>query len=180
MKLNLHLQLVPAGDETARVMTLEEIYRRYAPYVGRVALRLLGDRAEVDDLVQDVFVDAVRGLGTLRDPNAVRGWLAAVTTRAAARRLKRRRLRRLLRVDPPPDFSALEAPGATADQRALLACLYTVLEAQPVDARNAWILRHIEGESLGTVAVLCGCSLATAKRRIAAVHDAIAEALGNE
>jgi RNA polymerase sigma-70 factor (ECF subfamily) len=39
-----------------------------------------------------------------------------------------------------------------------------------VEQRLAWTLRHIEGERLEDVAARCGCSLATAKRRIAAAH----------
>jgi RNA polymerase sigma-70 factor (ECF subfamily) len=41
----------------------------------------------------------------------------------------------------------------------------------------AWTLRHVEGESLEEVAVLCDCSLATAKRRIASAHEKIKQRL---
>lgn len=160
-------------------MSLDAVYRRYAPYVGRIALRLLGRRAEVDDVIQDVFVDAIKGLRALRDPQAVRGWLAAVTTRVASRRLRLKRFRRWLGLEDVPDFSALEAPGATPEQRALLVCVYNVLNDVPVDARTAWILRFIEGEGLESIAAICGCSLATVKRRIAAAQAQVEEALGD-
>jgi RNA polymerase sigma-70 factor (ECF subfamily) len=55
-----------------------------------------------------------------------------------------------------------------------LAKVYAVLDALPSDERVAWSLRHVEGERLERVAELCGCSLATAKRRIAAAHQRIA------
>jgi RNA polymerase sigma-70 factor (ECF subfamily) len=51
-----------------------------------------------------------------------------------------------------------------------------VLDAVPADQRIAWTLRHIEGEQLEAVADLCGCSLATAKRRITAVSRTLEEA----
>ena len=41
---------------------LGEIYRRYAPYVAAVVLRLSGRSTELDDLVQDVFLEATRGI----------------------------------------------------------------------------------------------------------------------
>ena len=42
-----------------------------------------------------------------------------------------------------------------------------------VDQRLAWSLRYVEGEKLEQVAEHCGCSLATAKRRISAAHARI-------
>ena len=54
------LRVVRGARETSReepidVGDLDALYRRYAPYVGAVATRLLGRDSEVDDLVQDVF-----------------------------------------------------------------------------------------------------------------------------
>ena len=45
---------------------------------------------EVDDLVQDVFVEVLRGLKRLREPAAFKGWLAQITVRTATRRLRQR------------------------------------------------------------------------------------------
>jgi RNA polymerase sigma-70 factor (ECF subfamily) len=41
----------------------------------------------------------------------------------------------------------------------------------PTEQRIAWALRHVEGEALEDVARACACSLATVKRRIAAVEE---------
>jgi RNA polymerase sigma-70 factor (ECF subfamily) len=75
------------------------------------------------------------------------------------------------------DYERLAAPGAAPDERALLQKVYQLLDAQPVRERLAWCLRHVEGEPLERVAELCGCSLATAKRRIAAVQARLDRAL---
>lgn len=158
---------------------VEEIYRRYAPYVARVALRLLGQSRDLEDLVQDVFVQAMAGLSSLRDPSAIRGWLAAVTTRVVGRRLRVRKLQAFLGMDAVPHLSALEAPEASPEERALLMGLYGILESLPVAQRTAWVLRYVEEESLESVAAICGCSLAAAKRRIAAAQARIEEALAH-
>jgi RNA polymerase sigma-70 factor (ECF subfamily) len=60
----------------------------------------------------------------------------------------------------------------------LLTRMYRALDGLPVNQRLAWSLRHIEGERLETVALLCHCSLATAKRRIVAAQKVISEAVG--
>src|SRR5207253_3230020 len=77
---------------TTEPLDLDSAYRRYARYVAAVALRLIGRDDEVDDVVQEVFLTALRKLGGLRDPEAIRGWLATVTVRVAGRRLRRRRM----------------------------------------------------------------------------------------
>jgi RNA polymerase sigma-70 factor (ECF subfamily) len=55
-----------------------------------------------------------------------------------------------------------------------------VLDELPAAERLAWTLRHVEGERLEQVARQCGCSLATAKRRIAAAQDAIEQAVSDD
>jgi RNA polymerase sigma-70 factor (ECF subfamily) len=149
---------------------IELLFRRYAPYVATIAMRVLGQDAEVDDVVQDVFLAAFRGLGALSDPNATKGWLATVTVRTVRRRLRARRLRGLLRLETAPDYENVAAPGASPEEKALLARVYRVLDGVPANHRIAWTLRHIEGESLMNVAEMCGCSLATAKRWITSTH----------
>jgi RNA polymerase sigma-70 factor (ECF subfamily) len=157
----------------------DELFARYARYVARLAARLLGGGdTEVDDVVQDVFWLASRRLSSIADMVQARGWLATVTTRAVARRLRRQRFRRMFHGSPRNQ--EVPAPGATAEQRALLARLYEVLGTLPTNERLAWSLRYIEGEPLDMVAAACGCSLATAKRRIGAAKNVIDEVFGDE
>jgi RNA polymerase sigma-70 factor (ECF subfamily) len=158
------LRLVRAFEQAARD-ELEDVFRAYSRYVAAIGLRLLGTDDEVDDVVQEVFVAAIRGLRDLREPGAIRGWLATVTVRIARRKLRRRRLRAFVGLDVP-DYTHL-AVAAGQEQALLIARAYRVLDQLPVDDRIAWMLRHVEGESLESIAKICGCSLATAKRRIA-------------
>jgi RNA polymerase sigma-70 factor (ECF subfamily) len=140
--------------------------------VAQLTARLLGSGdAEVDDVVQDVFWLASRRLPKIVDMIQARGWLATVTTRVVRRRLRRRRFRRFFHVSARGE--EVPAPGATAEQRVLLARLYKVLETLSTDERLAWSLRYLEGEPLDAVATACGCSLATAKRRVSAAKKVI-------
>jgi RNA polymerase sigma-70 factor (ECF subfamily) len=136
-------------------------------------MRLLGRDDEVEDVVQDVFLIALNGLSQVREPGALRAWLATVTVRVSRERLRLRRLKSFLRFDDTPTYEDVAAPGASPEERALLAQVYAILDALPVNERIAWTLRYIEGQPLADVAALVGCSLATAKRRIAAAHNVI-------
>lgn len=157
----------------------DALFRRFAPYVGRIALSVLGAADEVEDVVQEVFVIAHRHLGAVRDRAATKAWLSRVAVRESARRLKRRRLKRILGIaGDVADSPHLADHGATPEHRAMLLSIYRVLDRMPTAERLAWTLRHVEGERLEAVAQLCGCSLATAKRRIAAASERVRAATG--
>jgi RNA polymerase sigma-70 factor (ECF subfamily) len=164
-------RLVPPDDSGAYVEpTLEALYERYASFVGAMASRILGRAVEVDDVVQDVFASAVRGLKRREDPREIRGWLAKVTVRRCVRQLRFRRVWAIVDLAPSPSYDRLADPGAGPEERQLLVEVYRALDRLPARERVAWVLRHVEGESLDRVAALCACSLATAKRRIASAH----------
>jgi RNA polymerase sigma-70 factor (ECF subfamily) len=65
----------------------------------------------------------------------------------------------------------LAAPATPPDTRETLRRLDGVLATLPAAQRVAWMLRNVEGQSLPEVASACACSLATAKRRIAAADE---------
>ncbi len=71
------------------------------------------------------------------------------------------------------DFDSIAARGVGAETRTELAALGRLLGTLPANQRIAWSLRYIEGATLEEVALTCACSLATAKRRIAAAHQRV-------
>jgi RNA polymerase sigma-70 factor, ECF subfamily len=156
----------PPLGEGVDARDFDHVFRRYSPYVARVALRLLGNDAEVDDLVQDVFLEAHRGLDAVREPAALGGWLARICVRRATRRLRRRRLLALLSLDTVSERELPLAATASPEDRAEVARLYERLDRLPADERVAWLLRHVEGESLEDMVQLCACSKSTVQRRL--------------
>ncbi len=147
-------------------LDFDSVFRRYAPYVGAIAIRILGRDEEVDDVVQDVFIQAHRGLAGLRDPRAAKAWLGRVAVRRAHRQLQRNWWRRLLRQQEPTDYADLVDPAASPEQRAEVASAYRLLEALPARTRIVWVLRQVQGETLERIAELCDCSLSTVQRRL--------------
>ncbi len=161
-----------AGDEGADAA----LYRRHADAVLALATRLLRSRDEAADVLQDTFVEALESMDSLRDPNAVRGWLFKIAVHQVHRRFRRRRLRNFLGMDTHDSgsFERIAGDDVSADVRTELALLDRALANTSHGDRIAWTLRRIEGHSLPEVAELCGCSLATAKRRIKAIDDRVA------
>jgi RNA polymerase sigma-70 factor, ECF subfamily len=170
----------PASSASQSLSTgseLERLFHNWTPYVAAIAVRLTGRDQDIEDIIQDVFVVALEGIAALRDPDRVKGWLAAVTVRVTMKRLRRRRIARAIGLASDWDPSWLQAEEASPEQRTLLTQVYRLLESFSTGERTAWSLRYLQGERLNEVARLCSCSLATAKRRIAKVQSVMEEAL---
>jgi RNA polymerase sigma-70 factor (ECF subfamily) len=168
----------PLPDEVP--LTLDAAFRAHAGFVAGVALRVLGRPSEVDDLVQDVFLCVLPRLRDLREPTALRGWLAVITARLARRRLRSRHWKIWLGVGGDHDYALLADSAASPQDRALLGELYRALDRLPVAQRLAWTLRHAEGLELAAVAEACDCSLATVKRWISAAEQALREEVDHD
>jgi RNA polymerase sigma-70 factor (ECF subfamily) len=160
-------QLVEAlrdGHPSARA----ELFDRHSLHVQRVLARVLGNDPELPDLLHDVFLRAFAGIGGLRDPAAIRGWLTSIAVFTARGCIRRRSLRRALGLasarEPAPDPVA---PVAGEDAAAAARATYAVLGRMPADERVAFALRYVDGMELTEVAQAAGCSLATIKRRLA-------------
>src|SRR4029078_5938261 len=93
------------GDRWGREM----LYRRHAAYLLAIAARLLGSRGDGEEVVQDTFVTAFEQLRTLREPAALRGWLAQIAVSMVRRRLRRGRLMRMLGLHRGADAEAVRA-----------------------------------------------------------------------
>jgi RNA polymerase sigma-70 factor (ECF subfamily) len=110
------------------------LYALYARLVHGIVLARV-PRTEVEDLVQDVFVQAMQRLGSLRDPRAFGGWLAAI-----ARNLATDHLRRAPRIaEMPRDLAA------SSDDRTEALAVLAVIRRLPEAYRETLVLRLVEG-----------------------------------
>ena len=156
---------VLSGDMRAK----STLYRKHVRYIGGMVTRLLRHHTESEDVVQDTFTIALSEIRTLRDASAFRGWLAQIAVSQVRRKLRRRRLLAALGLDsglPDAPLASMARHDTSVEVRSELVALDRVLYHLPPSQRIAWMLRHVEGESLEDVARACDCSLATAKRWI--------------
>jgi RNA polymerase sigma-70 factor (ECF subfamily) len=160
------------GDRAAE----EAIYRRHANAVANLAARMLRSRADAEDVLQETFAIALDRLDQVRDPAALKGWLLGIATSQVRRRFRRRKLLDVLGFDRNADDATLErcaSDDADPETRLELAKLERVLSGVSFEPRLAWMLRHVEGHTLPEIAAALGCSLATAKRRLAEADAAV-------
>ncbi len=154
----------------------DRLYALHARYIAGVVHRLMGTDGELEDIVQETFVDALHGLTRLEDPNAVRAWLVTVAVRRTRRLLTKRRRRMIFA------FGLLDASPTSSDPRAGSSVddLYDALGRLPTDLRLPWSLHRIERLSIPETAAACEVSAATVKRRIADAEERLTRRLGTQ
>jgi RNA polymerase sigma-70 factor, ECF subfamily len=165
-----------AGEAWAR----EALFRRYVRMVFGLVYRLVGRDDEVEDLVQECFVQALANLDRLAEPQAFGAWLTAIVVRTTHKVLRRRALTHRLglqRRRQALDVESLVASSAPADVVAELRAVYRVVEGLAPRVRVALVLRRVEGLSREEVAAAMGISVSTAKRLIVEAEVALQAAL---
>jgi RNA polymerase sigma-70 factor, ECF subfamily len=154
------------------------LWDRFSPLVRRMLRRTLGPTAEVETLLQEVFLRALRQLGSLPESAQLKPFVVAVTVRVLSGELKRNRMRRLLRLRSPwhsHDFASGDAATRTA-----LSSLYRILDGLDADARLAFTLRHFEGLQLTELASAMDASVSSAKRRLARANARVQAAVSGD
>jgi RNA polymerase sigma-70 factor (ECF subfamily) len=152
-----------SGDRSA----FGRLYDRFAPMVHGLILARV-PRSEVDDLVQEVFLQAMRRIGSLRNPDAFGPWLAAIARNRA--RDHHRSARTLVEL---PDDLAGSAP-AEADALGVLA----VIRRLPDAYRETLVLRLVEGMTGIEIAERTGLTPGSVRVNLHRGMQMLREALG--
>jgi RNA polymerase sigma-70 factor (ECF subfamily) len=144
------------GDDVA----LAELVRRTQPLVWRTCT-LLGSRGEEEDLVQEVYLRALRSLRSYRGDAPVRAWLVAIARNVCADHVRRRsrasRLMQRLHVEPTPSVDGLADAGVVDD----------LLVRLDRDRHDAFVATQLLGLSYAEAAVALGCPIGTIRSRVA-------------
>jgi RNA polymerase sigma-70 factor, ECF subfamily len=138
------------GDQGA----FSALYERYARMIHGVLLARV-PQLHVDDLLQDVFLTAWKGLENLRDPAAFGGWLSMIA-RNRATDFHRRSVES---VDLPDHLEAHDTTAANAEARAALDAIRSLPEAY----RETLVLRLVEGMTGPEIAERTGLTPASVR-----------------
>lgn len=152
------------GDPEA----LRAVFVAHSPYLERLLMRVMGPTADVEDVLQNTFVAAIRAFPSFRGEAAVRTWLSRIAIRTAQERLRRAEHRRRGNL---PDLEAVadQTPVGRergVDARRQLDAVYRHLEKIGPKKRVAFVLHVMEGHSMEEVAALTGATRAATKSRV--------------
>lgn len=159
-----------AGNRPAQ----DELYHRFRRVVAANLYRVLGDRNELEDLVQEVFVVAFRGLANFRHEAQLSTWLYRICVNVAFGRMRTRGRR------PPPIAVAdleqattqsstterPESPDRALERRQDQARVYAALDRLPPKKRIVLYLHEIEGRDLTEIAYLVDSNPVTVRTRL--------------
>jgi RNA polymerase sigma-70 factor (ECF subfamily) len=162
---------VQRGDKRAFDLLVSKYQLRLAKLVGR----LVWDRSEVQDVVQESFIKAYRALPNFRGDSAFYTWLYRIAVNAAKNHLVTRSRR------PPSDdvditdgdvedagvvVADIATPESYAERDQLQAALGRALAELPEDLRTALTLCEMEGLSYEHIARVLDCPIGTVRSRI--------------
>lgn len=145
-------------DESA----FAELVERYHGRLYFFLAKMLGERHRAEDVLQEVLLDAWRGLPRLAEAGAWRAWLFRIARDRANRELRRRRL-------PTSDVGALEVPSARHEEELSpdeLVLVRNALEKLSPEQREAMLLRYVEGMSYDEIASVARCQIGTVRSRL--------------
>ncbi len=150
---------------------------RHAGACLRFATRMLGDRADAEDVTQETLLRAYRALARYEDREAFRTWLFTILVNrcrtAAARRARRGRL---IVVDEEAMGSAAVGSGATwVEWRAEID---RALDALEPEQREAFLLKHVEQLEYEEMAEITGAGVSALKMRVKRACERLRAQLG--
>ena len=162
-----------AGSEAA----FGEIVRRYQDLLYRHAERMSGGADDAEDIVQTALIKAHRSLAGCRNPGRVGAWLFRITANVCKDHLKGRRRSRLSLDDVPSLEAEFGDPGDALDRKGIRTRIDLALRRLPLEHREAFVMKHVEGLSYQEMGELLGVSVPALKMRVYRARDGLQELL---
>ena len=146
-----------------------DLFQAHVGSVHRVVRRMVGARADVEDLVQTAFVEAFRSLPDFRGDALFSTWLTRIAIRVTMRAARRRHAADTSLDDVMEPATSAAGPERIAAARETLALVEGLLAELRPKRRAAFVLHVLEGYSMEEVAAILSASTSAVKVR---VHDA--------
>lgn len=160
-----------------------ELVRRYQKQVFRIVLRMVRSQDDADDLTQDTFVRAYRGLQTFKEEFDFHPWLYRIAYNQTINFLNKKKRQRAMDLDDVPEGDIKtgpepESPMQAASRSELITRLGDALERLPEDQRTVFLLRVQDGLSYEEIAQVMDTPKGTVMSRLARARMALRKTMG--
>jgi RNA polymerase sigma-70 factor (ECF subfamily) len=172
-----------AGDQSAYA----ELVERHSPTIYNLALRMMNDREEAEEVLQETFLSAFRAVGRFEGRSQLGTWLYRIAYNAALMRLRKRQLPTTSIDEPLQNEEGDLIPRQLVDWTArpddilltgeLRGVLDAAAAALPETLRGVFTLRDIEGLSTAETAEVLGLTETNVKVRLHRARLALRERL---
>jgi RNA polymerase sigma-70 factor (ECF subfamily) len=175
------VKLAQAGDERA----FEALVVKYQRRIARVVARYVKAAGDVEDVVQDAFIRAYRGLAAFKGDSAFYSWLYRIATNCALTFVRRERDSPLLADDAPeerpdafqPGVSDGEDPERMLMARQIAEAVERALAKLQPELAEPLMLYEVEGKAYGEIAEMLAIPIGTVRTRIFRAREFIAKRL---
>ncbi|HEY7617710.1 MAG TPA: RNA polymerase sigma factor [Terriglobales bacterium] len=146
------------------------LFETYHDRIYRYVLRMVRDSGEAEDLTQDTFLRAYRGRDSLRDPEAVRGWLYRIATHVCLDRLRQRKPQVSIDSEEGEQAKSMASPSPSvleiSERKETSACVQRCLDFLPDKYRAVILLREAHNLTAAEIALLLRLKVTTVKMRL--------------
>jgi RNA polymerase sigma-70 factor (ECF subfamily) len=177
------VQALKRGDEAAYA----ELVERYSPIIYNLALRLMGDREEAEEVLQETFISAFRAVSRFEGRSQLGTWLYRIAYNAGLMRLRKRKAPQTSIDEPFETDDGDQIPRQLVDWSALpdevllthefRSMLDAAAAALPETLRSVFVLRDIEGLSTTETADVLDLTETNVKVRLHRARLALRERL---
>jgi RNA polymerase sigma-70 factor (ECF subfamily) len=166
---------------TASVPTFPQIYSAYFGFVWSCTRRLGVNEAEIDDLVQEIFIVIHARLHTLKQPEALRSWIYGIVRRTVSTHHRAKRAKQastsVLNSETEMRYPQLPSPQELAEQSDQARLLWSLLEKLDAPKREVFVLAELDEMTVPEIASAIEVPVNTVYSRLRAARQELEEAL---
>lgn len=176
---------VVARAQDGDTKAFELLVIHYQDKLLRVAMRLLRERGEAEDAVQEALIHAWRSLPKLADPERFGSWLYKLTTNSCMDTLRKKsRMKQesssvedLASTEIPESEAAVSDPALLAEAHSTQDELRRVVSELAPELRTCWVLKELEGKSYGEIAEILDITPTVVRGRLSRARKSIVEGM---
>jgi RNA polymerase sigma-70 factor (ECF subfamily) len=168
-----------AGDTAA----FRQLYERHRSDVARLVYRMLGPRADLEDVVQEVFFQVYRSLKDFRGQAKLSTWLHRVTVNVVLMHRRAARSRPIFAEEPPSELALRSqdiTPDDDAERRERVRAFSRLLARLADKKRIVFVLHELEGVAPSEIAKIVGAPVLTVRTRLFYARRELEEMLRDE
>jgi RNA polymerase sigma-70 factor, ECF subfamily len=156
------IALCQQGERSAQSL----FYSKYRSEVARTIHKVLGPSADLEDVVQDVFIEVFRSIDKYKGEAKITTWLYRVCVNVALQRLRRQRRRPEGYLAPENDQPTHETPLRELERKEQAHLVYHVLDTLAPKKRMVFILHEIMGLDAKEISGIVKTNVLTVRTRL--------------
>jgi len=172
------------------IEAFEQLIEAYEKKVFNIALRMIGNYDDANDIAQEVFIRVYKSLGGFKEQSAFSTWIYRITTNVCLDELRKRKNKKVVYIDEDlkgddgeikRQFEATEpTPEMVAEKNYVKQVVNDAIQKLSEEHRTVIILRDINGFSYEEIAKITKCPEGTVKSRINRARQALKDILSTK